>query len=178
MVEIDLMGISWVLVGVFAVLLGVSITKNKFQDIKYKTLDPTDFRKRLQLKEDYIEDLEKEIEGYRKERVELEEEVKSWEGKFHQKGQIKKLPGDKYDLQNKSDLGLVLEDLLPKIEGSLPPDLQKIIKDPQIKKRIFDYANEHPDEAAKYLQQFIAPAKSPTGQLKTDIPGFDFKQAI
>lgn len=178
MVEVDLTGIAWVLAGILGGLLTVSVAKNKFQGLQLKQMDPDDFRKRLRVKEDYIKDLEDEIDGYRKEREELYGEIKSWEGKYHQKGQIQKIPGGKYDLQNKSDLGLVLEDLLPKIEGSLPPDIQKIIKDPEIKKKILSYANEHPEEAAKYIQQFIAPAKSAAGKSETNIPGFDYSKAI
>lgn len=173
MVEVSLEGISWVLVGISMAFCGALFIKNQILKYQIKTLDVDDVVKRLKLKEQYIQDLEKEIDGYRSELQTAQEEAKSWSGKYYQKGQIKKLPGDKYDLTNKSDIGIVAEDILNQVEDSLPPDIQKVIKDPQIRKKILDYANENPDEAIEYIKHFIG-KKSSTSQSSL-IP--DFKPA-
>lgn len=171
---------TWVLVGLAMgsgwVVSVISIVKNQILQYKMKTLDVDDVVKRLKLKEQYVTDLEEEIEGYRDDLEEQKKETASWTGRYHQKGQIKKLPANKYDLTKKSDIGLVAEDILNQVEDSLDPDLQKVIKDPKIRSLILDYANEHPDEAMAIIKNFIS--QSGKGVQSSAIPNFDSKAAI
>lgn len=181
--EVDLtgvlMGIAWGLVGVFVVLAGIVIYKNQVLKFQIKTLDVDDVTKRLKLKEQYIKDLEDEIDGYREELDQTKQEVASWTGKYHQKGQIKKLPADKYDLSKKSDIGIVTEDVLDQITPHLSSDLQQTLNDPKIRSLIINYANEHPDEAVEYVKRFIGTTGKKGGNTQPEIiPGFDSSKAI
>lgn len=176
MVDIPLEGLAWGLMALFMGLSGVLVLKNQILKLQIKNLDVDDVVKRLKLKEQYVTDLEDEIDGYRKDLDDIKKESVSWQGKYHQKGQIKKLPADKYDLSKKSDIGIVAEDVLNQIEDSLSPDLQQIIKDPSIRSKILEYANEHPDETVEYVKRFLSQKGS--SQQSSIIPNFDSKNAI
>lgn len=180
MVEVDLVGvltgIGWGLVGILTGLLGVVLYQKQVLKFQLNTLDVDDVAKRLKLKEQYIQDLEQEIEGYREEIDETKKEVAAWTGKYHQKGQIKKLDASKYDLSNPSDIGLVAEDLLTEFEKQASPEIKKILNNPMAKQWILDYANKHPEQTVEFVKSFLS--KKSTAQQSSPIPDFDQSRAI
>jgi len=165
---------------VIVVVLGILGALGWYQlakkNILFENIDGETAKKNLKLKDKYIEDLEKEIDGYRVEKEEYIEQANSWKGKYNQKYQVPKIRGKDYDLNENSDIAALAEDLLSKAPQFLPPEIAEFAKDPEIKKRIINYATTNPEAAKQFLGKFIG-AKSEKSESQI-IPGFDRSRAI
>ena len=103
-------------------------------------------RKRTRLANEYIKDLESELDSYKR-------EVRSLKNQSNAKERGPQLNGDL------GDIGALLPELLPQLSNYAPGWLKPMLSNPDMQKQIGEFIQANPEKASQFLSRIVGNKK-------------------